>query len=554
MGVALITIAAAQNPPPVDEAKDVGKEEEESAFLEGDLLPDGSILKGVKMPSYSKDGKLRLTSSIRADEIVIVDRGKINAENLLIEMFDDKGEPDGRIAMKKARFLRSKEQNLLISDDPVSIVSKKLTADGAGLVFDTDNTRGFLRGPVKAVAEFDTLTSMNARPARNAFAAGALLMASAAPLSAQAPQAPEPSVKEPTTAERFAELRLKPEDKERIAADTASRRQDLTNATEAAEAQTKKAMEGSEDARITMNGFLQSAALTSLMVEPPAAASGDVPGPVIAEDPMKTTITSKDGAYFDSVAGLAIFLKAVEVLSPEFQLKGADELKIFTTPQPIEEEKTTAAAKKDGTQIPTPEGVQLEPGVEPPKPKPSKPKKTLEELTPEELEKMIAAKAAKDAEGGADATDGKPKDGKAKGKQGSFGEVKRLVATGVIEIFYKSTEPKDSKKDPKEKEKDDSVRAAARTVIYDVENEQIILKGGSPWIIQGTTFSRATGPDAYFLVNVKKGKPVSFVVGDQEKLETHLVIEQDDDNKPGTRKPDAKQKEQTPKETTPKNR
>lgn len=505
---------SAQNPPP-EEVKEEPEEEDQIGFLDGNLLPDGSILKGVSLPSY--DRSLKKTSSVQADELVIVNEGRINATNLLIEMYDDKGLSDTRIAMKKARFLPPKK--MLISDEPVSIVSNKLTADGAGLVFDTGRTRGFLRGPVKAVTELKLQTSMNAKPARNALAAGALLMAAASPLPAQEP-------KEPTAAERFAELRLKPDELERLTAEAASKKEHLSEHKESAQAAMDLAQHQAEGARITMNDFFRSAALTPLMAEP-APTTGDVPAPDLPDNPLKTTITAKDGAYFDSIAGLAIFLKQVEVKNPEFQLSGADELKVFMEPKVAEEDRAKEKAKG------SPEANIPEANGEGPPPVPTqgaggKPVIEKAEITPELAEKMRAAKAEAGKLG--------------KAKKGDFGSAKRLVATGVVRINYKSAK---ETKDGKEQE---MLMASARTVIYDIEKEQIILRGGSPWVMKGDQMQRVVGNDAYILIYTRNGEPTKIVTGNQDVFEGEFATPPKEEPKKG------QNGQKNPKAQTPKNR
>lgn len=510
--------AGAQNPEPEESGEQA--EDEKIGFLESDLLPDGSILKGVTLPSYSA-GSLRKTSVVRADEFVIVSEKRINAKNLLIEMYDDKGQPDARIAMKKARFLPAK--NLLISDEPVSIVSNKLTADGSALVFDTKKTRGFLHGPVKAVTELDLQTSMNSRPARNAFAAGALLMAAVTPLPAQ-------EAKEPTSAERLAELRLKPEELAQITAESASRKQELAGHDEAAEQSIDLAQHQAEGARITMNDFLRGAALTSLMAEP-APVTGDVPAPDLPDNPLKTTITAKDGAFFDSIAGLAIFLKQVEVKNPELQLSGADELKVFMEPKAADEDRSKAKAKGSPEgEVPdpnAPEGTQ-------PKPKEREVEKAVIEKappTPEMLEQMRAAKEKAKQLG--------------QEKKGDFGSAKRLVATGpAVRINYKSAK---KTSDGKEQE---MIMASARTLIYDIEKEQIILRGGSPWVLKGDQMQRVVGDDAYILIYTKNGEPTKIVTGNQELFEGEFATPPKADEKKGQ---NGQKGQKNPKQEAPKN-
>ncbi len=76
------------------------------------------------------------------------------------------------------------------------------------------------------------------------------------------------------------------------------------------------------------------------------------------------------------------------------------------------------------------------------------------------------------------------------------------MATGVVEIHYQS-------KDPKEQ----PLMASARTVVYDIEKEQILLQGGSPWIVREGKLTRANGANAYILIFTKNGEPTKFVTG-----------------------------------------
>lgn len=494
-----IGLATAQNHLPDEENAEAN---ENTGFLAGSLLPNGSILKDVLLPSYDKD--LRLTSRVRAEQLVIVDRETIDAKNMVIEMFDDKDQPNGRVVMKTAHYLRPK--NLLTSDEPVSVVTSNLQADGSGLVFDIDKSRGFLHGPVTAITTIDTRTSMNARPVRNALAAGALLMASTGAVPAQ--ESPKPS----TDAERFAELRLKPEELAKVAEEAATRAPQV----KASEADTDAALETvrgqAEGARITMNGFFQAAALTSLLAEP-VPATGDVPAPVLPPDPQKTTITSKEGAYFDSAEGLAIFLKDVKVQNPKFQLKGADELKIFMNAQ------KPADAKADGAAGPGKDKAAPDAGDLPKaKPGDKQPKAETVEITPEMAEKMKAAKEAAS------------KLGKA-GDSGDFGDIQRLVATGVVEIFYQSDDPKEQ-----------PLLASARTVVYDLQKEEILLQGGSPWIVKDGKLTRANGNEAFIRIFTKDGQPTKFVTGNQSSFQTEFATPEDQ-KKDKDKKKDSKPKE-----------
>lgn len=418
------SLASGQNLPAGDDAGNPDAKET-TGFLAGSLLPDGGILKNVLIPQYDRD--LRLSSTFRSEELVIVTRKMIDAHRLRIEFFNPDRSPRGFIAMVKARYDADRE--ILTSDEPVSLVSNDLSADGSGLVYDVKNTRGFLHGPVTAVTAADTRTSMNTRPARPA-AAALLLAALAAPAA------------EPTTAERIAAARLDAAELGRLDADAVSRRPAAEAAADQGNRELIAANDQGERARATMADFLRAAALTSLLADPVAAPpAGDVPRPDVKPDPAKTRITSDDGAFFDSKNGLLIFLKNVVVRDPRFQLSGADEVKVFFEPKEAAKPADAPAAK--------------------PAPAPVK----------------------KDDNPMGDA---------------SFGKPSRMVATGTVVVDYKSNDPAEP-----------PLKASARTLVYDLVKKEIILRGGSPWVLRDGQLSSVPGNDAYIVIQ----KDGSFVTG-----------------------------------------
>ncbi len=492
-----LSLATAQTQLPGD-GGGIGDDAGDSGGLfSGGLLPNGSILKDAVLPSY--DEHLNLTSSVKAAEFTIFTRDesrlnaktgvtktvavldRVEASDLHILFYNPDQSSRGEIAMARARMIPSKDLTLLTTEEPVSFVSEKMKVDGTGLVFDIDNNRGFLRGPVKAVSKADLRTSMNSKPARQVLAAGALLMASATALPAQEAEL--------TSAEKFAKLRLTPAELEQATKDVTSKRDLVKQASGASEKELEQVKTESDDARITMNSFFQAASLATLLAEP-APATGAVPRPDIKPDPEEMTITSKQGVYLDAVEGLAIFLENVELKRPGFSMTGADEVKIFMAPQ---KPKETAAV--------VPEGEKAEKAADS-LPKEAKP---VPEITPEQAAKMKAAKEA-----------GKKGEGPA--SEDEMGDVRRIVATGVIVVDYK---PEDPTKSP--------AKASARTMIYDLEKEQIILKGGSPWYIaEDGTKAFLTGENAYIVIKVNgDGDILSVVTHDQEQLQMKMNLKED---------------------------
>lgn len=447
------------------------EEQESGGLLNADLMPDGGILKNVLIPQY--DGNLLLSATLRAEEMEIAVAKKtktveiklIDAKKVKLEFFNPDRTPRGKIEMATARYDAKKQ--FLTSDQPVSLVSDDLTAEGSRLVYDLKKTRGFLHGPVTATTTTDDRsTSMNAKPLRQALATGSLMMAAATGLPAQETAG--------QVAERIAEARLSPEELQRLTDDAASRKPLVEAESERKGGEFAEAIARSEGANATMADFFRAAALTTLLAEPPApSASGDVPRPNIPEDPTKTRITSDDGAFFDSPNGLLVFLKNVVVKDPRFSLTGADELKVFFDPK----EDPKAAKAKAGDK-PAPGAAQPAEAAAEAKPK-------LEKV---EDPGLSAAK---------------------------FGKPNRIIATGTVVVEYHSG-----------KKGDPPVQASARTVVYDLKKEEFTLRGGSPWVLREGQLSSVPGNDAYIVIQ----KDGSFVTGNGG-IDARMDIKEKDEDK-----------------------
>lgn len=458
---------------PGDDEQDP-EEQESSGLLNADLMPDGGILKNVLIPQY--DDKLMLSATLRAEEMEIAVAKKtktveiklIDALKVKLEFFNPDRTPRGKIEMATARYDAKKQ--FLTSDQPVSLVSDDLTAEGSRLVYDLKKTRGFLHGPVTATTTTtDRSTSMNSKPVRQAIAAGSLMMAAATGLPAQEPAVP--------LADRIAESRLSPEEIQRLDEAAVTRKPLVEAEVERESKEFAEATAQSELADATLADFFRAAALTTLLAEPLAApAAGDVPRPNIPVDPTQTRITSDDGAFFDSPNGLLVFLKNVVVKDPRFTLTGADELKVFFEPKVDPE----AAAKGKAGDA---DGKAAEPAKPDTAPAGEKPK----------LEKVDDAglNAAK------------------------FGKPVEIIATGTVVVEYLP-----------EKKDEPPVKASARTVIYNLKTEQFTLRGGSPWVLREGQLSSVPGNDAYIVIK----KDGSFVTGNGG-IDARMDIKEKDEDK-----------------------
>lgn len=412
-------------------------EESDKEALPGiEMLVDGSILKKILIPQY--DEQRRLSSVLRADQMVLVNDRTIDAETVNIEFYHPDRSLKAGIALESARLL---DQRLLRSTEPVTLESNDLAATGTGLVYELDRSRGFLQGPATARTLIDMRTSMNT-PSLPGLRAGGIALIAAGALVAQ-----EPETLSPTQLEGLNRLAAPNE----------------TAAAEAAEKsgeQLDKTAKLSEEADESLKDFLEKAAV-EMEDRPTPDLTTKVPDPKLeAEFKRPASIEAKKGIFFDSESGILVFLEAVEIDHPEFTLTGADEVKVFM------EKDEPAAAKPDGEK---PEADQ--PDADQP-----------------------------DEENGGEAPDKEaPKEEDGLLGDAEFGDPTRIVATGTVVVERKRL-----------KKGDKAAKASGRQMVMDLKTNELIIRGGQPWIISDTANGRVIDPNGYILINLKSGD-ASFV-------------------------------------------
>lgn len=212
----------------------------------------------------------------------------------------------------------------------------------------------------------------------------------------------------------------------------------------------------SNGANQTVREFIAQATLSTIAIEDAPAPAGKDPAaatdPAVAASkplevkpgPQDTVISADDGMFLDAEKGLLVYLKNVRLTGPDFDLSGVNELKVFLGKK---EEKKKDPAKEG-------EAVKEE----------KKPEKKSE------APGMIGA-------------------------TGGFGDPEKIIATGAVKITQKAVGGKPP------------VVASAAVLTYDAKSGEIILNGGYPWVVQGTTFMRAKQPNLYLRIK----KDGSFV-------------------------------------------
>jgi len=324
------------------------------------LLPNGSQLHRVILPRYDED--FRLSAVLKADVMTLVTDEVIAGEIVTIAFYNPDRSRGGRVEMNNATL--NQASGLLDTREPVMLDSGRIRADGTGLIYHHDKGKGFLTGPAATRIRALTETTMTTphpfqRPAVAVVGAALLSIATAGPPAA-----------------------LTEEEIATIAADAEPVAPLHQEAARAARADLRAELDTAARATADAADFLEEAGLIDQgdgAPEPTPAVPLEVdPGP---ED---TLITCEGGVYFDADAGLLVYLKNVVVKDPLFDLRGANELKIFLAKKP-----EAPADKKDA---------------------------------------KVADKAA-------------PAAGLGAGLGAGFGDVERVVATGAVRILQKQPEP-----------------------------------------------------------------------------------------------------------------
>lgn len=402
------------------------------------LLPAGSVLKKVMIPRY--DQQRKLSAVLRATVMTIVDPQTIEGEQVSLDLYNPDRSRSARIDLEKAHF--DQRKGTLDAHQPVDIVGETFSAHGSGLIYTYEKARGFLLGPVNTRFYAPPPKTSMIRPPSTRTAATAL----AATLIAS-PAGAEPPA------------RLTPADQAALAAQAAPVADKVKGAqTEVKQADAAVQAEAAKvDAEVAT--FVGEAGIKDVATPAPAPTGESKPLEV-KSGPNDTVIIAKGGVYFDAETGVLVYLKDVELTDPRFTMTGANELKVFLEKKPATDkaDKADKADKTGKTDAPVPEGDKSE--------KPAK-------------EKAAPGLA---------------------GPSGGFGDVDRIVATGVVRVLQKSIDGKPP------------IEASAAVLTYYAKTGEIVLHGGHPWVKQGERYLRALEADAYVRILQKDGG--SFVTDD----------------------------------------
>lgn len=111
-----------------------------------DLLPKGSILREVRIPSYDKNR--RRAGLLRANLIEVISEHKLRAEEVELRVFSEKGD-ETRVNVKAGTYANNRK--ILHAQGMLSIHRPGVQAKGHGGFFrmeDTEGWQGYVMGPV----------------------------------------------------------------------------------------------------------------------------------------------------------------------------------------------------------------------------------------------------------------------------------------------------------------------------------------------------------------------------------------------------------------------
>lgn len=114
-----------------------------------DLLPEGSILHDVRIPSYDKNR--RRAGLLRANLIEVISEHKLRAEEIELRVFSDEG-AETRVNVKAGTYANNRK--ILHAQGMLTLHRAGVQAKGRGGFFrmeDTEGWQGFLNGPVTTV-------------------------------------------------------------------------------------------------------------------------------------------------------------------------------------------------------------------------------------------------------------------------------------------------------------------------------------------------------------------------------------------------------------------
>lgn len=113
----------------------------------GQMIPQGSRSRGVRIPAF--DGTGKPSSLIVADAMTRIDDTQLFCEKMVIQVFAAKKEEDMRIDLKTGTY--NMDEQMLTSEDRSRVSRPDFQIEGNSMVYDTKTGQGKMVGNVEMI-------------------------------------------------------------------------------------------------------------------------------------------------------------------------------------------------------------------------------------------------------------------------------------------------------------------------------------------------------------------------------------------------------------------
>lgn len=123
------------------------------------ILPPGSVVENISLPRYEKH---RVTSLLQADKLCVIDRRTAELHGIRGTLYNEDGSKT-EIQAGCVRYDFTTKR--AVSTGAVSVQDARFSAQGERLLYQTDNRRGVLVGPVRTTFSTKAFEKKKAAPA-----------------------------------------------------------------------------------------------------------------------------------------------------------------------------------------------------------------------------------------------------------------------------------------------------------------------------------------------------------------------------------------------------
>jgi len=326
--------------------KKASSQKEKTPFSLLDHLPEGSILRQVRLPRYDKN--FTPLSLLTAEKLLVIGEDEINASGVKIELYTKDGTTRASAHMREAIFHPSKK--ILRAQHAVHLKGIHFEASGTGLTVDLNKAQGFLFGPASTLF----LTNKKSQPSPSAmrsFHPSPFLTSTVATAVASTLLSVTPTLTAlpptPLTSAELTELDTASAPIEK----TITEKQENTQASLSADAT------DNQKASATIAPFLKKIGQEALLISTtkPTAAPAKTPPPKQpspkkspSSPQNKLRVDCEGGVYFDNDSGVLAFLKNVKLTETSFTLTCSKELKVFLEEKPKHKKSDTQKSSSFG--------------------------------------------------------------------------------------------------------------------------------------------------------------------------------------------------------------